>query len=56
MFMQQLNIFCKLPRDAAMLARRGSRNFVRLSVRLSHTCFVTYPNNLLAISLYHMKG
>ena len=29
---------------------------VRLSVRLSHVCFVTNPNNLLAIFLYHMKG
>ena len=29
---------------------------VRLSVRLSHACFVTNPKNLPAIFLYHMKG
>jgi len=34
----------------------GSRNSVRLSVRLSHTCFVTNPENIPAIFLYHMKG
>jgi len=29
---------------------------VRLSVRLSHACFVTKPNNPLRISWYHTKG
>jgi len=29
---------------------------VRLSVCLSHACFVTKPKNLPAIFLYHMKG
>ena len=29
---------------------------VRLSVHLSHVCFVTNPKNLPAIFLYHMKG
>ena len=29
---------------------------VRLSVCLSHACFVTNPKNLPAISLYHIKG
>ena len=29
---------------------------VRLSVRLSHACFVTNRKNLPAIFLYHMKG
>jgi len=29
---------------------------VRLSVRLSHTCFATNPKNLPAIFLYHTKG
>ena len=33
-----------------------SRNSVRLSVRLSHACFVTNPKNLPAIFLYRMKG
>ena len=32
----------------------GSRNSVRLSVRLSHACFVTNPKNLPAIFLYHI--
>jgi len=49
-----------LPRDAAMLGGIGSRNSVRLSVRLSvslsHACFLTNPKNLPAIFLYHMKG
>jgi len=46
-----------LPRDAAMLARSWESYLsVRPSVRLSHACFVTNPNNLLAIFLYHMKG
>ena len=34
----------------------GSRNSVRPSVRLSHTCIVTKPNNALQIFLYHTKG
>jgi len=29
---------------------------VRLSVSLSHACFVTNPKNLPAIFLHHMKG
>ena len=29
---------------------------VRLSVRLSHACFLTNPKNLPAIIFYHMKG
>ena len=29
---------------------------VRLSVHLSHACFVTNPKNLPAIFLNHMKG
>jgi len=29
---------------------------VILSVCLSHACFVTYPKNLPAMFLYHMKG
>ena len=29
---------------------------VRLSVRLSHACFVNNPKNLPATFLYHMKG
>jgi len=48
-----------LPRDAAMLARSWESHFcpsVRLSVCLSHACFVTNPKNLPAIFLYHMKG
>ena len=50
-----------LPRDAAMLARSWESLFcpcpsVRLSVRLSHACFVTNPKKLRAIFLYHMKG
>jgi len=36
--------------------RLSVRPSVRLSVRLSHACFVTNLKNLLAIFLYHMKG
>jgi len=42
-----------------MLSRLGSRNavrpYVRLSVCLSHACFVTKPNNTLRIFWYHTK-
>ena len=34
----------------------GSRNSVRPSVRLSHACIVTKPNDALQIFLYHTKG
>ena len=34
----------------------GSRNSVRPSVCLSHTCIVTKLNDALQIFLYHTKG
>jgi len=51
--------FTKSPENfyRASYAKRGlgSRNSVRLSVCPSHACFVTNPNNLPAIFLYHTK-
>ena len=38
-----------LPGEAATPARSGDRNSVRLSVRLSHACFVTKRKNILPI-------
>ena len=34
----------------------GSRNFVRLSVCMSHACIVTKLNDALQMFLYHTKG
>jgi len=48
-----------LPREAPMIARSWDRNSVRpsvrLSVRLSHACFMTKIKNIRLKFLDHMK-